>query len=42
MLSYLYAFNEHQKEAITTEDSRVLVLAGAGSVRRKHSSKMKL
>lgn len=28
MRSYLDAFNEHQKEAITTEDPRVLVLAG--------------
>ncbi len=35
MRSYLYAFNEHQKEAITTEDSRVLVLAGAGSGKTK-------
>ncbi len=35
MRSYLYAFNEHQKEAITTEDPRVLVLAGAGSGKTK-------
>jgi len=35
MHSYLSAFNERQKEAITTEDSRVLVLAGAGSGKTK-------
>ena len=35
MRSYLDAFNEHQKEAITTEDPRVLVLAGAGSGKTK-------
>jgi len=35
MLSYLSAFNERQKEAITTEDLRVLVLAGAGSGKTK-------
>ncbi len=35
MRSYLSAFNERQKEAITTDDSRVLVLAGAGSGKTK-------
>jgi superfamily I DNA/RNA helicase len=35
MHSYLSAFNEGQKEAITTEDPRVLVLAGAGSGKTK-------
>ena len=35
MSPYLSAFNERQKEAITTEDPRVLVLAGAGSGKTK-------
>ncbi len=35
MCSYLSVYNERQKEAITTEDPRVLVLAGAGSGKTK-------